>query len=340
LMTPQETDPMRIAFSGRITVRKAWLLVPLLVCGVCSLCGPSSRADESQNAAVPSFRTQFRVPVALALIENESLLFTANRRSGTVSVIDTATNKLVAEQAVGGMLSDLAVTPRGRFLIATDEARHQLVLLERTGRDVKVLERLDVSAYPVTVTISDDGSRCFVASLWSRRLTVVDLVQNSGSDKLLTAKVARTMSLSFAPRAQLWMAAAKRLVVADSFSEKFAVIDPEKDQPESVRLLPGHNVRGLHLGPESNTLLVSHQILHHRGRTNNADVHWGLLMTNILRILSLDAVLKPEGDLLKGSHSVLLGDVGRAGADPGAIALGPDGRYVVAVSGVGAVTVV
>src|SRR6186713_721287 len=127
---------MPIAFSDKITVRKAWLLAPLLVCGVCGLRGPSSRADESETAAVPSFRTQFRTPVALALIENESLLFTANRRSGTVSVIDTATNKLVAEQAVGGMLSDLAATPGGRFLVATDEARHQLVLLERTGRDV------------------------------------------------------------------------------------------------------------------------------------------------------------------------------------------------------------
>src|SRR6478735_11325624 len=100
---------MPIAFSGRITVRTAWLLAPLLVCGVCGLRGRSSRADELEIAAVPSFRPQFRGPVALALIENESLLFTANRRSGTVSVIDTVTNKLVAEQAVGGMLSDLAV---------------------------------------------------------------------------------------------------------------------------------------------------------------------------------------------------------------------------------------
>src|SRR2546423_10210255 len=145
LMTPQKTDTMRIALSGRISVCRSWLLAPLLVCGVCGFRGPSTRADDLQNAAVPSFRTQFRVPVALALIENESLLFTANRRSGTVSVIDTATNKLIAEQAVGEMLSDLAVTPGGRFLIAADESRHQLVLLERTGRDLKVLERLDVS---------------------------------------------------------------------------------------------------------------------------------------------------------------------------------------------------
>lgn len=307
--------------------------------GVFTLVARSPQASESSASQAPQYRSQFRRPVALVLLESDSILLAANRRSGSISVVDTASNKIAAEHAVGGMLSDLAVVPGGRFLVATDEAQHQLIVLHRSGRELKVLGRLDVPAYPVTVTVSDDGRRCFVASLWSRRLTVVDLIQGAHKAASLDARIARTLSLAFAPRMQLWIPAARRLAVADSFGEKFAVIDPEQDQPESVRLLPAHNVRGLLLGPDGKTLLVSHQILNHLARTNNTDVHWGILMTNILRILSLDAVLNPQGDLLKGSHSVMMGDVGRAGGDPGPIALAPDGRYVVAVSGVGGVAV-
>ncbi len=330
---------MRIVSSMKMMVPGATVFA-LLVMTAGFMSNPGApRAGESATTAAPQSQFRFRRPVALVLLERDSLLFAANRKSGSISVIDTAANKPVAEYAVGEMLSDLVVVPGERFLVATDEARHQLILLERNGREVRAVGRLDVPAYPVTVRVSDDGSRCFVASLWSRHLTVIDLVRNKDAAQPFTAKVARSLPLSFAPRMQLWIPKARRLVVADSFSEKFAVIDPEKDRPESVRLLPAHNVRGLLLGADGKTLLVSHQILNHLARTNNTDVHWGILITNILRILSLDAVLNPQGDLLKGSHSVMMGDVGRAGADPGAIALAPEGRYVVSVSGVGGVTV-
>jgi DNA-binding beta-propeller fold protein YncE len=65
--------------------------------------------------------TQFRRPIALALSGNARWLFAANRRSGTISVIDTKLGDVVGEVAVGRSLADLVSLP-GERLLAVDEA--------------------------------------------------------------------------------------------------------------------------------------------------------------------------------------------------------------------------
>ena len=310
-----------------------------LIAVTISVLAEAARADDlaSQDAATTAAR--FRQPVALALVADDSLLVTVNRRSGSVSVIDVAESKLLAEYAVGERLSDLVAVPGDRLLLATDEVRHQLLLLVRDGHQITVAARIAVPGYPVSVRVTADGKQCFVASLWSRCLTVVDLEIAPNSEQSPASRIVRTIQLPFAPRMQVWIPDAQRVVVADSFSEKLAVIDPLRDWPESVRSLPAHNIRGLQLSADGKSLLVAHQVLSRLARTDKPDVHWGLVLSNQLKTLSLDSVLNRDRDILKGSQSMLLGDVGRAGGDPGAIALGPEGRIIVALSGVGEVAI-
>src|SRR5262245_46088969 len=90
-----------------------------------------------------------RRPVARALVadnqappdEGERWLFVANRRSGTISTIDTKANAVVAEAAVGTQLSDLEATPDGRHLLATDEAAHELLVCSCDGPNMAVAAR-------------------------------------------------------------------------------------------------------------------------------------------------------------------------------------------------------
>jgi len=81
--------------------------------------------------------------------------------------------------------------------------------------------------------------------------------------------------------------------VADAFGGRLAVIDPETGAVESVREIPAHNIRGLALSADGRHLLVSHQVLSGRATTSLADVHWGNLLTNNLREVSL-AGLSPR----------------------------------------------
>src|SRR5689334_17614780 len=61
-----------------------------------------------------------RRPVALANSTDGTLLYVANRDSGSISTIDVATRQVIAEQTVGRRLSDLVCLPNSSQLLATD----------------------------------------------------------------------------------------------------------------------------------------------------------------------------------------------------------------------------
>src|SRR5690348_3046014 len=97
--------------------RACLVLTGVLLAGLARARPPGGRAggaDPSEPAARPCLRR----PVALALADGGRWLFVANRRGGSVSVIDTASLRVAAEVPVGRGLADLAVTPDGSCLVA------------------------------------------------------------------------------------------------------------------------------------------------------------------------------------------------------------------------------
>ena len=269
-----------------------------------------------------------RRPVALATSADGSTLFAANARSGSVSVVDPRSGRVVDEIEVGRSLADLRAMPDGR-LVAVDSEGDALVVLKVDGTTVEIQGRLAVPFEPASVLVAPDGASCVVALTASRTLSVVAL-DGAGP------KVVRTIALPFSPRNLAWVGAdpARKLVAADAFGGKVAVVDPNLDRPESIRTLPAHNIRGLAATPDGRSLIVVHQTLNRLARSSFEDVHWGSLLNNHLRVLSLDAVLAPDADLLKGSRVVEIGRVGRAAGDPGTIAFDRRGRMAVALAGV------
>jgi YVTN family beta-propeller protein len=281
------------------------------------------------------------MPIALACIDRGKTLVVGNRRSGSLSIVDTASHRLVGEQAVGQGLSDLAVLASDRHLVALDQAADQLILLEVRDRSFTVVDRVKISPDPVGLVVLPGGSSCVVGSLWSRRLSVVrlgGLTPEAGRAKL---SIDRTIDLPFCPRALALVADGRKLVVADAFGGRIAVIDLPGRTIESVRSLPAHNIRGLALSPDGTTLVVAHQVLNRLAHANLDDVHWGLLVRNHLRVLRMDAIVKPgtDADLLEGSRLFDLGDVGYAAGDPGSLAFDTRGNLIVALAGVDEVAI-
>jgi len=89
------------------------------------------------------------------------------------------------------------------------------------------------------------------------------------------------------------------------------------------------------LNADGSRLLVAHQILNSLARTTFEDVHWGMLMGNVVRSLNLDHVLDKEADLLRGGVVHPVGKARNAAADPAAIALTGTGELAVVLAGVG-----
>jgi cytochrome c peroxidase len=281
-------------------------------------------------------KSRLRQPVALVLAEEDGRLFTANRRSGSISILDVKAGRVSGEVDVGRTLADLAATADGHRLLTVDEEAGELIVLDRRGDKLGVSQRLAVGRNPVSVQPAWEGSRCFVASLWSRSLTVVDLRAGEGQKP----RVVRTIPLPFCPRKQLPLPDGERVAVADAFGGRLAVVNVQTGKVESVRTVPGHNIRGLALSAAGDQLLVAHQLLNGRTHTTKDEVHWGNLLTNNVRILSLAEVMTPEGDLLRGSTLLALGDIGAGAADPSAVAVAANGLAVVASGGSDEVTLV
>src|SRR5262249_48051545 len=153
----------------------------------------------------------------------------------------------------------------------------------------------------------------------------------------VTSSPAKTIDLPFAPRKQLLVDHDCRLLVADAFGGQLAVVNLHSDKIESVRALPAHNLRGLALSRDGEQLLIAHQHLSKLAHTTQDNIHWGNVISNQLRSLTLASLLKPDADLFRGEKSELLGDVGRGAGDPSSVAIAADGTTLVAFSGTGEV---
>ena len=273
----------------------------------------------------------------------------ANRRSGTLSVIDTATLTVKFETRAGRSLGDLALLPNwgsmGTVLLAVDEEAHELLLLSPSGPDawdLQVEDRISVGPYPVSVTVSADGRRCFVACLWSRRLDLIELDPATGP------RLMDSLELPFAPREQVVLPGDDHLVVADSFGGKLALIDLSQNQVERVLELPAHNIRGLAVTADGSHLLVARQSIDPFARANRDDVVWGGLMSNSLVSLRLVDILSPTGNMLAAMRTLDLGDFSMRTLDLGdfstpsgdpKVIVGSSGEVMVAIGGVGRVAI-
>jgi YVTN family beta-propeller protein len=266
-----------------------------------------------------------RRPVAVAPSHDGQWLYVANRDSGSISVIELASLQVASEHKIGRRLADLVMIP-GSKLLAVDESMHELVVLTASGPALDVVQRLPVSPSPVSILVAPGGGEATIASLWSRRLTFVKLGPQ--------ATVIHALDLPFAPRVQTRLHDPHRLLVADAFGGKLALIDPTTRQLDALREIPGHNIRGLGVSTSGEMLILSHQMLNDLAHSIRNDIHWGLLMSNDLRWLKVSSVLAGGDQLYRGGHMHPLGDAGRGGGDPGALDVASDGTVIVAISGV------
>ena len=276
---------------------------------------------------------RLRRPIGLLFADGGKLLYVANRTSGSVSVVEVASGQVVAEHGIAQQLSDFIAIPGSDALLAVDDKSHELLLLDAQGPKITVRQRLAVSPYPVGVVLLDGGKQCSITSLWSRRLTIVDLPAAAG-DK---AQVRQVLDLDFAPRRQMLLPRGDKLIVADSFGGQLSIVDLATLKIVTRHQFPGHNIRGLGLSADKTKVLVAHQMLNELAHTIRNDVHWGMLMSNDLRWLKVDSVLAGGKETYFGSHMHPLGEPGQGAADPGGLDVAADGTVVVTLSGAGAI---
>jgi DNA-binding beta-propeller fold protein YncE/cytochrome c len=268
-----------------------------------------------------------RRPVALTVAADGERVLVANRESGSISVLELATKKIVSEQTVARRLADLAWNGDHGPALAVDDSKHELLVLQAVGGQVEVVGRLPVPGYPVSVRLRRDASKAYVTSLWSRRLTSVDL------SVVEQPRVEYVIDLPFAPREQCLSTDERILYVADAFGGQIAVVDLTTGSLMGIRQITGHHLRGLTVDHERPNLLVAHQILHADEETTEGGVHWGGVMSNVLRAIPLSWLESGAGKWDEGLY--YLGQPQRATGDPGDLVATKGRRRIIAYSGLG-----
>ncbi len=306
--------------------QRKWLGCPIALLLGAILTAGSREADPSigKKAAEGCLRQ----PVAVVAADGGRRLFVANRRAGSVSVIDVDRRKVIAETAVGRRLANLVDAGDGRLLVV-DETAGELIVLAWRRDALTVLGRVRVADAPVSVRVLPRG-RAVVACLWLRQLTVVE---GTASDRL---RIHKTIALPFAPRAQLVLPDGDKVVIADAFGGRLAVVDTGRGVVESVRAVPGHNIRSLALSADGRQLLLSQQVLAEDTPTRADDIRWGNVITNAIRSVAVEDLVKPDADLLRHGHLHPLGEFLRGAADPAGLVVA-NGSIMVALAGTGEV---
>src|SRR5262249_31171464 len=230
--------------------------------------------------------------------------------------------------------------PDRRHVLVVDDARHELIALVLDGPRLTIRARGPVGPYPASVAVQPDGMRATVASLWSRRVEVVDLASLSAPAGPVNLRVLHTVRLPFAPRLQCMLPQRSQVVVADAFGGHLAVVDVAAGRVVAVHELTGHNLRGLALSADGKQLLVAHPILDPKAATTRQHSDPGILMATGLRSIPLDAWQGSTADLQEASQVFPLGTLRAGAGDPAGVVVADRGPIAVALAGVDEVALV
>ncbi len=141
----------------------------------------------------------------------QTFAYVADPHTSTVSVIDTASNKVVATIPDGVYPWGLAITPDGSRVYVADTASDAAVVIDTATNTV--VATVAVGNNPIGVAVSPDGSRAYVANTFSNSVSVIDTASNT---------VVATIMVGSGPYGLAFTPDGTRAYVANSQGKPFA----------------------------------------------------------------------------------------------------------------------
>jgi YVTN family beta-propeller protein len=288
---------------------------------------------------------KLRRPVDAVWLVPGQVLATTNSRSGTLSVVDLATRKVVHEATIGGQPVSLLSLADDRQAVIDYRGNRLLVL--RVNRapwgfavetDLPLLRGpSSVVLLPSTVAAPSEalsalGVRSLsVSSRWDRS---VERVEISLTEESSSEVGRRRLQLPFTPHDQLVLPGDKKLLVADAHAGQLAVVDIDSWSLDAIRPLNAHNMRGLALTEKRDAVLISHQILNQQVTTSLDALRDGTLIQNVVRVVPLEKLYNQQALLPVSVQTIFLGQTAEGAADPADVVLDFDHHLCVALAGV------
>jgi YVTN family beta-propeller protein len=176
----------------------------------------------------------------IAVSPDESIAYTANMQSGTVSRINLETERVISAPA-GKEVEGIAVTKDGAEVWASVRGEDKVVIFDATS--LERLAEIPVGSFPLRIIVSPDGTKMVTSNLKDGSVSVIDVKSR---------KVERTIRVSGSDQTRqvtlLFNEDGTRLYVAETGANKIAEIDFESGRLIG-RLSGGEQGDGLAIVP-------------------------------------------------------------------------------------------
>ncbi|HZI93157.1 MAG TPA: beta-propeller fold lactonase family protein, partial [Patescibacteria group bacterium] len=131
---------------------------------------------------------------AIAVTPDGTRVWVVNPDSGSVTVLETAGDTVVAEIPVGAFPCTVAVSPDGTRVYVANSDSNDLSVIDTTA--LAELTRVPIGAQPTGVAASPDGTRLYVANTSQGRVTVLDAATLGVVAQIPTAPRPRGLAIS------------------------------------------------------------------------------------------------------------------------------------------------
>ncbi len=261
-------------------------------------------------AATAAHDEPHRSPIALALSADGARLLVANQTANSVSLVDTRSERVLAELKTGDKPAGVALSPDGRRGVVTHWYGYDLAVLALQDDQIRLVARIGVGPEPRGVALSPDGDLAYVAVGVANEVVRVDLKNRKVTGRLAVGREPRGIAL--APDGSL-------LLVSNARSHDVSIIDPRAWAVVHTLPIDGDNLRQVAMSADGKTGYVAN--MRNRGlptTKNNIDLGWVLGQ----RLSRIDLAGTP-------SYATLSLDVrGKAAGDAHGAAVSRDGKFV------------
>lgn len=261
---------------------------------------------------LPADENSDRSPVSIAIFANGTRLITANQTSGSVSLADTNSRKILHEINTGQKPAGIAVTPDGKTAIVSHWYGYDVALLKIEGDRLSILGRIEVGPEPRGIAISKDSNFAYVAVGVADEIVRIDLPGLKVSARLTVGREPRSIAIS---------PDGKTLVTTNARSKSFSVIDLANFQKLRDLPIDGDNLRQAAISPDGKFAYTVN--MKNRGfatTRGNIDIGW-VLGQRVTRAPLSGSDDEPYETLSLDPQGLAVGDVYGC-------AISPDGKHL------------
>jgi YVTN family beta-propeller protein len=112
-------------------------------------------------------------PEGIAISPDDREVWVAHRQDGTLSIIDTATDKVKETFRVRQSPIRVKFTPDGKRVLVSDPQSGDVIVIDAATR--KEVKRIQVGGGPVGMVITLDGHRAFVARSQANKVSMINV---------------------------------------------------------------------------------------------------------------------------------------------------------------------